>query len=171
MSLGSRLLAELYQLPRRTCRAVRLPVVMVEMSDGVKLETLRYSPAIPGKYPTLLMRLPYGLRGFATVAECYAERGFNVVVQSCRGTGRSGGEFDPLSNERADGLRTLSWIRQQPWFDGRLGTSGPSYLGYAQWAICDSLPETRSEERRVGKECRARWSPRHGQQAHTAYGR
>jgi len=141
MSLGSRLLAELYQLPRRTCRAVRLPVVMVEMSDGVKLETLRYSPAIPGKHPTLLMRLPYGLRGFATVAECYAERGFNVVIQSCRGTGRSGGEFDPLSNERADGLRTLSWIRQQPWFDGRLGTSGPSYLGYAQWAICDALPE------------------------------
>src|SRR5690606_39822979 len=74
MSLGSRLLAELYQLPRRTCRAVRLPVVMVEMSDGVKLETLRYSPAIAGKHPTLLMRLPYGLRGFATVAECYAER-------------------------------------------------------------------------------------------------
>ncbi|HEV7276740.1 MAG TPA: CocE/NonD family hydrolase [Devosiaceae bacterium] len=111
------------------------------MRDGVGLETLHYSPAVDGSYPTLLMRLPYGLRGFATVAECYAERGFNVILQSCRGTGRSEGEFDPLSHEREDGLATLAWIRQQSWFDGRLGTSGPSYLGYAQWAICDALPE------------------------------
>ena len=54
---------------------------------------------------------------------------------------KSGGEFDPLVNERDDGLATLDWIKAQPWFDGRLGLSGPSYLGYAQWAICDALPE------------------------------
>src|SRR5690606_31519023 len=46
----------------------------------------------------------------------------------------------PFANERADGLRTLDWIRAQPWFDGRIGLTGPSYLGYAQWAICDALP-------------------------------
>ena len=34
-----------------------------------------------------------------------------------------------------------TWINAQPWFDGRLGTSGPSYLGYAQWAISDSLAQ------------------------------
>src|SRR5690606_5478316 len=34
------------------------------------------------------------------------------------------------------------WIKSQPWFDGRLGLSGPSYLGYAQWAISDALPRT-----------------------------
>jgi putative CocE/NonD family hydrolase len=141
MSLGSRLLAELYQLPKRRCRAVRSPAVMVPMSDGVRLQTLHYAPKLEGSHPTLLMRLPYGLRGFATVAECYAERGFHVVLQACRGTARSEGEFDPLRYERNDGLVTLSWIRQQPWFDGRLGTTGPSYLGYAQWAICDALPE------------------------------
>lgn len=141
MSLGSRFLAELYELPKRLSRAVRSPPIQVPMSDGVTLETLHYAPAIEGMHPTLLMRLPYGLRGFATVAECYAERGFHVVLQACRGTGKSGGEFDPLSHEREDGLATLEWIRQQPWFDGRLGTSGPSYLGYAQWAICDALPE------------------------------
>lgn len=141
MSFASRLLAEFYQLPKRRCRAVRAPVVMIPMNDGMGLETLHYAPALKGSHPTLLMRVPYGLRGFATVAECYAERGFNVVLQSCRGTGGSQGEFDPLSHERDDGLATLSWIRQQSWFDGRLGTSGPSYLGYAQWAICDALPE------------------------------
>jgi putative CocE/NonD family hydrolase len=86
------------------------------------------------------MRLPYGRKGFGSIAETYAERGFHVVLQACRGTEKSGGEFEPLVNERADGLATLDWIRAQPWFDGRLGLSGPSYLGYAQWAICDALP-------------------------------
>jgi putative CocE/NonD family hydrolase len=28
----------------------------------------------------------------------------------------------------------VDWITQQPWFKGVLGTWGPSYLGYAQWA-------------------------------------
>jgi putative CocE/NonD family hydrolase len=140
MSLGSRLLAEIYDLPPRRSAAVHSPIVQVPMPDGITLETLHYAPRMAGSHPTLLMRLPYGLRGFATVAECYAERGFHVVLQACRGTGRSGGDFDPLSHEREDGLATLEWIGRQPWFDGRLGTSGPSYLGYAQWAICDALP-------------------------------
>lgn len=86
------------------------------------------------------MRLPYGRSGFSSVAEVYAERGFNVVLQACRGTEKSGGEFEPLVHERDDGLATLDWIKAQPWFDGRLGLTGPSYLGYAQWAICDALP-------------------------------
>src|SRR5690606_17490976 len=90
--------------------------------------------------PTLLMRVPYGLRGFATVGEVYAERGYNTVIQACRGTAESEGEFEPLAHEREDGLDTLAWIEAQPWFDGRLGLSGPSYLGYAQWAISDALP-------------------------------
>ena len=80
-------------------------------------------------------------RALPPIGEIYAERGYNVVLQACRGTDKSGGVFDPLSHERDDGLATLDWIKQQPWFDGRLGTSGPSYLGYTQWAICDALPK------------------------------
>ena len=29
------------------------------------------------------------------------------------------------------------------------------------WALADSANKVRSEERRVGKECRSRWSPYH----------
>lgn len=141
MSVGSLVLARLYALPPRLHKASRRRDIALPMDDGVVLMTDVYSPTAPGPHPTILMRLPYGRSGFGTVAECYAERGFHVVLQACRGTEKSGGEFDPLVNERADGLATLRWIEAQDWYDGRLGLSGPSYLGYAQWAICDALPE------------------------------
>jgi len=140
MSLTSRLVADRMGLPRRKCRARITKDIQVPMSDGVTLATMLFEPVMAGPHPTLLMREPYGLSGFASIGEIYAERGYNVVLQACRGTDKSGGVFDPLSNERDDGLATLEWIKMQPWYDGRLGTSGPSYLGYTQWAICDALP-------------------------------
>ncbi len=140
MSIASRFLADLYKLPKRKCGIVRTRNIRIPMRDGITLATEHFAPKLPGPHPTILMREPYGLSGFATVGEIYAERGYNVVLQACRGTDKSGGEFDPFGHEREDGLATIDWIKQQPWYDGRLGTSGPSYLGYAQWAICDALP-------------------------------
>jgi putative CocE/NonD family hydrolase len=68
-----------------------------------------------------------------------------VVAQSCRGTFGSGGVFRPQFDERAYGLATLRWIEAQPWFDGRLAMTGPSYLGYVQWAIAaDAGPRLRA---------------------------
>jgi len=132
-----------YRLGPATHRIERTTGIPVAMPDGVVLVTDHYAPIGPGPYPTLLMRLPYGRNGFASVALMYARRGFNVVVQACRGTEESGGEFNPLANERADGLATIEWLKTQPWFDGRLGLTGPSYLGYAQWAISDA-PEVKA---------------------------
>ena len=142
MSLPSLYLAWVEDLPPRLNGVRKKRGIGVPMNDGVVLKTDHYAPDAPGPHATILMRLPYGRRGFGPVAEAYAERGFHVVVQACRGTERSGGQFDPFANERADGLATLEWIRAQPWYDGRIGLTGPSYLGYAQWAICDALPET-----------------------------
>lgn len=140
MSLSSLYLAWVEDLPPRLHAVRKRRGIALAMDDGVVLKTDHYAPAAEGPHPTILMRLPYGRRGFGPIAEAYAERGFNVVIQACRGTDSSGGQFDPFANERADGLRTLDWIRAQPWFDGRIGLTGPSYLGYAQWAICDALP-------------------------------
>ena len=142
MSLPSLYLAWVEDLPPRLNGVRRKRGITIPMADGVLLKTDHYAPDSPGSHPTILMRLPYGRRGFAGIAEAYAERGFHVVIQACRGTERSGGEFDPFANERADGLATLDWIKAQPWYDGRIGLTGPSYLGYAQWAISDALPET-----------------------------
>lgn len=141
MSLRTLMLSWMDKLPPRLNGVRQHRNIALTMTDGVVLMTDHFAPKTSGMHPTILMRLPYGRSGFAGIAEAYAERGFNVVLQACRGTEKSGGEFDPLVNERADGLATLEWIKAQPWFDGRLGLSGPSYLGYAQWAIVDALPE------------------------------
>lgn len=69
-----------------------------------------------------------------------AERGFQVLIQSARGTFGSGGVFDPMRQEREDGLATLDWVTKQPWFDEAIVLMGPSYLGCVQWAVADSLP-------------------------------
>jgi hypothetical protein len=141
MSAASTILAHLFGLPPARNTSAPYEEVFVGSAPGVALETRIYRPVEPGIYPTLLMRVPYGFTGFGTVAEAFADQGYNCVIQACRGTGGSTGEFDPLRNERDDGLATLAWLTNQRWYDGRLGLTGPSYLGYAQWAICDALPE------------------------------
>jgi hypothetical protein len=81
----------------------------------------------------------------------YAERGYAVVIQSVRGTFGSGGEFSPVVHEEHDGQDTVAWLREQKWFDGRLATLGPSYLGYTQWALAlDPPPELQAMVLHIG---------------------
>ena len=130
-------------------RAMRLPTaqthsVLVErdlrvpMTDGVVLLADRYAPAEGDNAPLVLVRCPYGRRGpwGMMAGRLFAERGFQSVVQSCRGTFGSGGELDPLGvTEQSDGLATVEWLRRQAWYPGSFGTWGPSYLGVTQWAL------------------------------------
>lgn len=140
MSIASGFISTLYQLPAGKHAVKATKDISIKTDDGITLKTDLFKPDSPGPHPTILMRLPYGRSGFTPVAEIYAEHGFITLLQACRGTDGSTGEFDPLTHERDDGLATLNWIKSQDWFDGRLGTTGPSYLGYAQWAINDALP-------------------------------
>jgi len=117
------------------------------MPDRTVLLADRYSPRERGRRPTILVRSPYGRRGMFGMlfGPVFAERGFNVLIQSCRGTFGSGGDFDPYHHERGDGLATLEWLRGQPWYSGELGTQGPSYLGLCQWAIAaDAAPDLKA---------------------------
>jgi putative CocE/NonD family hydrolase len=129
------------------------PGLVVPAADGSPLVTDHYFPRTTGDFPTLLVRSPYG-RGLPwspMYGMLFAEQGFHVVLQSCRGTGGSGGSFDLWRNEAADGQATVSWLRRQPWFDGTLGTIGPSYLGYVQWALAlDPPPELKAMVVQVG---------------------
>ncbi|MET9919393.1 CocE/NonD family hydrolase [Streptomyces sp. NPDC006435] len=129
------------------------PGLAVPAADGSPLITDHYFPRTEGEFPTLLVRSPYG-RGLPwspMYGLLFAEQGFHVVLQSCRGTGGSGGAFDLWRNETPDGLATVSWLREQPWFNGTLGTVGPSYLGYTQWALAvDPPPELKAMVVQVG---------------------
>jgi uncharacterized protein len=112
--------------------------VAVPMPDGVTLLGDHYRPAgVEGRLPVVLTRLPYGRGGvFAhAFAAPYARRGFQLFVQSTRGTFGSGGHFRPFTTEHEDGLATLEWLRAQPWCDGRVAMTGGSYFGHTQWAV------------------------------------
>ncbi|MCX4091045.1 CocE/NonD family hydrolase [Nocardia sp. alder85J] len=84
--------------------------LVVPMPDGAELLADRWAPRHAGApLPTALIRTPYGRRGVygALIARPLAERGYQVVIQSVRGTFGSGGDFDPMWQERADGSATL----------------------------------------------------------------
>ncbi len=108
----------------------------VPMRDGAVLLADRYAPRPGAPSPTVLVRSPYGRRGPVGLlfGRLLAERGLQAVVQSVRGTFGSGGSFDPF-DERDDGLATIEWLAGQPWHEGGIGMTGPSYLGLTQWAV------------------------------------
>jgi len=148
MSLMSRFMSRLMHLPpAQTYDVVVTRNIQIPMSDGVTLLAEHYAPRGGEKLPTLLVRSPYGRGGLfrAMLVTPYAERGYQVLIQSCRGTAGSGGEFLFARNEHADGLATIAWIKQQEWFSGELATIGPSYLGFVQWSLAaDAGPELKA---------------------------
>ena len=141
MTLPSQILARRMRLTRpHTLDVICRRDLRAPMDDGAVLLADRWvaREGADRPTPTVLVRSPYGRRQFVGLlfGRLLAERGLQVVIQSVRGTFGSGGEFSPF-DERADGLATLRWLRGQPWHAGPIGTLGPSYLGFVQWAISD----------------------------------
>lgn len=140
--LASHALSRMLGLPAPTT-AYTVSRVQIPMRDGVELVADHYAP-VGDTQPagTLLMRGPYG-RGFPLsllYGSLYAAHGYRVLLQSVRGTFGSGGVFQPMIHEAADGADTVAWLRQQPWFTGRFATVGVSYLGFTQWALLQDPP-------------------------------
>jgi putative CocE/NonD family hydrolase len=138
MSFTSRLVSRLMRLPPADTHDIAITCdIQIPMPDGVVLLADHYAPRGSSKLPTLLVRSPYGRKGFfrALMALPYAERGYQVLIQSCRGTAGSGGQFLYARHEHDDGLATIAWIKQQEWFSGELATLGGSYLGFVQWSV------------------------------------
>jgi putative CocE/NonD family hydrolase len=136
--LGGLIVDTALGLPKRATPYTVRRDLAAPMPDGVSLLGDLYRPARTEEaLPVVLIRLPYGRAGmFAHVFVApYARRGFQVFVQSTRGTFGSGGQFRPFTTEHADGLATVAWLREQPWCDGRIATTGGSYFGHTQWAV------------------------------------
>jgi putative CocE/NonD family hydrolase len=123
--------------------------VMVPMRDGVRLATDLYLPAqngapAAGRFPVLVSRTPYGKDSASLNPEnpayYFAQHGYVVVVQDCRGRYDSEGTFYIDINEGPDGYDTVEWAAEQPWSNGKVGTYGGSYLAQAQNALAVLKP-------------------------------
>jgi putative CocE/NonD family hydrolase len=143
MTLPSRIAGALAKLPPAHTYEVSVERDLVsKMPDGAELLADRWYPTNVGAGlpPTVLLRSPYGRRPLGMFGRLFAERGYQVVIQSCRGTFGSGGDWEPFRNEERDGKATHEWVASQPWFDGQLVTFGPSYLGLTQWFVAQDPP-------------------------------
>ncbi len=138
MSLVSRLFARFCKLPPPITRDIASEPLRIPMRDGTELLADRYYPRATAPTPTVLIRSCYGRSAFKVLASVFAERGMQVVIQSCRGTAGSQGIFRPFFDEENDGADTVEWIERQPWFSGKLALWGISYLGNTAWAVAKS---------------------------------
>jgi putative CocE/NonD family hydrolase len=116
---------------------------MLSMRDGVALHTEVHLPPGDGPWPVVLMRTPYPDPTFPFAArpiERFRDAGYAVAIQSCRGTWLSEGDFRFFQNEPEDGYDTVEALAAEPWCNGRVGMSGSSYLGSAQWLAAKLRP-------------------------------
>lgn len=141
-ALADRVAGWMYSLPPELCtytvQRVRIPV-----EQGVELAADLYQPSTTNVRGTILVRSPYGIEFplSLTCGRIFAARGYQVLLNSCRGTGASGGQFQPGAHEAADGEMVILWMRKQPWYSGSFATLGGSYLSFTQWAILSRAPE------------------------------
>lgn len=107
--------------------------VMIPMRDCVHLSTNVHTPTEKqSTYPVILVRTPYGKSDIQSLAinieTLFVTAGFVTIIQDTRGRYDSEGEHIVLVDEPDDTYDTLAWIEKQPWFDGRIGIWGASYL-------------------------------------------
>ncbi|NND88546.1 MAG: CocE/NonD family hydrolase [Flavobacteriaceae bacterium] len=119
-------------------------MVMMPMRDGVRLATHIYRPKTEGKVPIIFSRTPYnfntwrdGERNTRTAERAYeaVKRGYAYVVQNERGRYYSEGEWDILGVPLTDGYDAFSWLKDQEWSNGKIGTYGCSSTAEWQMAV------------------------------------
>lgn len=115
----------------------------IPMRDGTELAATLLRPEAPGRFPALVYRTPYGVAGYPERAELplkAAKRGYLVFLVDVRGRYASEGRFHAYRQEPEDGFDTIEWAAVHPRSNGRVGTWGGSYPGYAQWLAMTEGP-------------------------------
>ncbi len=118
--------------------------VMMPMRDGVRLCTDIYRPKTDKPVPVIFSRTPYNFNTWGdgeirsrTAQRAYeaVKRGYAYVVQNERGRYFSEGEWDILGVPLTDGYDAFSWMKAQPWCNGKIGTYGCSSTAEWQMAV------------------------------------
>jgi putative CocE/NonD family hydrolase len=135
------------RLQERAERLTTGPVVRavaVPMSDGVELAADVYLPdsaVLP--VPAIVEVTPYDKSDSLLMVEearFYQRNGYAFVAVDVRGRGRSEGEWTAFVHDGADTFDVVEWAADQTWCDGNIGTTGISYMGWAQWAAAIRRP-------------------------------
>lgn len=118
--------------------------VLMPMRDGVRLATDIYRPKTTEKVPIIFSRTPYNFNSWGdgeqrtrTAQRAYeaVKRGYAYVVQNERGRYYSEGEWDILGTPLTDGYDAFSWMKDQSWSNGKIGTLGCSSTAEWQMAV------------------------------------
>lgn len=118
--------------------------VMMPMRDGIRLCTDIYRPKTDKPVPVIFERTPYNFNAyrdgkmntgkFKKIYEAIS-RGYAYVFQNERGRYFSEGEWDILGTPLTDGYDAFSWMSDQEWCNGRIGTLGCSSTAEWQMAV------------------------------------
>lgn len=110
-------------------------------AEGARLRTCCWFPETEEKIPVIVTRscYPHQEAEFRVYGEEYAKRGFGFVVQWCRGTNGSGGNWEPNTWERQDGLGLMRYLSERPDVKN-IGYWGNSYLASTGWCMADAVP-------------------------------
>lgn len=128
---------------RKKYKVVTEKNVPMKTRDGITLYADVIHPDVPGRFPVLLSRTPYNKKGSDDPngpLYNYARYGYVTIMQDCRGRFESEGEYDTIFQEAADGYDAVEWAARLPWSNGRVGTTGQSYLGLTQYLIACNDP-------------------------------
>lgn len=117
--------------------------LMVALRDGVAIATDVYRPKDTSKkYPAIFVRTPYNFnfwdvragapRDMSNELEA-VKRGYVFVEMNERGHFFSEGNYDILGAPLSDGDDAFSWMIEQPWSNGKVGTIGCSST--AEWQL------------------------------------
>ncbi|MFT4830745.1 MAG: putative CocE/NonD family hydrolase [Psychroserpens sp.] len=118
--------------------------IMMPMRDGVRLATDIYRPKTTTPVPIIFSRTPYNFNSWGdgeektrTAERAYeaVKRGYAYVVQNERGRYFSEGEWDILGVPLTDGYDAFSWMKDQSWSNGKVGTLGCSSTAEWQMAV------------------------------------
>tara|TARA_R110002073_G_scaffold72537_1_gene177268 strand:+ start:255568 stop:257457 length:1890 start_codon:yes stop_codon:yes gene_type:complete len=118
--------------------------IMMPMRDGIRLATDIYRPKTDQPVPIIFSRTPYNFNSWGDgeertraleTAYDMVSRGYAYVIQNERGRYFSEGEWDILGVPLTDGYDAFSWMKDQEWSNGKIGTIGCSSTAEWQMAV------------------------------------
>jgi uncharacterized protein len=116
----------------------------IPMRDGIELAADVYLPVEGSRpAPAIVQSTPYDKSNaafFDAEARFFQSHGYAVVIHDVRGRGKSEGEWRAFVNDGKDGHDVVEWVAAQPWCNGKVGTTGLSYMGWTQWATAAERP-------------------------------